>query len=100
MEREPVFVPTHPGDDRIAFEVRTLVDGTDVLPVFSTAAGLIHELGAYQPWVLVPVSAAAEVAAQAGARLVRDPVLGDAWRWDPARLSAGVRGQELNHRSL
>jgi hypothetical protein len=100
MERELVIVPTHPGDDHVAFEVRTLVDGTDVLPVFSTVTGLIRELGAYQPWVLAPLSAAVEVAAQASARLVRDPVLGDAWRWDPARLSAGVRGRGLNHGSL
>jgi hypothetical protein len=98
MEREAVIVPTQPPDGGgtrgVAFEVRRLVDGTEVLPVFSTVAALIRELGRYQPWVCVPMSAAREVADQAGAaRVVRDPVLGaDAWRWDPARLAAAGPG--------
>lgn len=92
-----MIVPTQPpegGEIRgVAFEVRRLVDGTEVLPVFSTVAALVRELGRYQPWVCVPMSAAHEVADQAGAaRVVRDPVLGaDAWRWDPARLAAAER---------
>jgi hypothetical protein len=91
-----VIVPTQPsaghGTDGVAFEVRRLVDGTEVLPVFSTVAGLVRELGPYQPWVRIPMSAACEVAVRAGAaRVVRDPVLGgDAWRWNLARLAAAV----------
>ena len=95
-----VVVPAHPpgqGDpgDSVRFELRQMTGETPALPVFSTVAGLVRELGPYQPWVRVQLQAAREAAAQAGVRsVVLDPALDTgAWRWDAERvagLSAGA----------
>jgi hypothetical protein len=93
MERELVLVPACPPDGGAAgAEVRRLTDGTEILPVFSTPAVLARELGEYQPWVCVPMSAAREIAATGGVeRVVLDPALGaDVWRWNPVRLAAAA----------
>lgn len=89
-----VIVPAHPPQDRdgggrVKFELRQAADGSAVLPVFSTVARLVHELGRYQAWVCVPLQAARDAAAQAGvSTVVLDPALrGDVWRWDADRVA-------------
>ncbi len=89
-----VVVPAHPPGprdpgDSVRFELRRMTDETPALPVFSTVAGLVRELGPYQPWVRVPLRAAREAAAQAGVRsVVLDPALETgAWRWDAERIA-------------
>ncbi len=89
--RELVIVPTHPspgppgrGDGSpgrppgcVQLEVRLLADGTRTLPVFSSVARLMDELGPQQPWVCLPMRAAAEAATRAAVdRVTLDPVLG------------------------
>src|SRR5439155_26488084 len=93
-----VVVPAHPPgpDDAggiVRFELRQVTGGTSVLPVFSTVAGLVRELGPCQPWVRVPLRMAREAAARSGVHdVLLDPALETgAWRWDAeqgARLSA------------
>ena len=89
-----VVVPAHPPGPRdpghsVRFELRHRTDETPALPVFSTVAGLVRELGPYQPWVRVRLQAAREAAAQAGVRsVVLDPALETgAWRWDAERMA-------------
>jgi hypothetical protein len=104
QEQRLVVVPAHPPGprdpgDSVRFELRQLTDETPALPAFSTVAGLVRELGPYQPWVRVPLRAAREAAAQAGVRsVVLDPALETgAWRWDAERmagLSARVHAGE------
>jgi len=90
--RELVIVPTHasagaggetsgrsPG--AVQLEVRLRADGTRTLPVFSSVARLMDELGPQQPWICLPMRAAAEAATRAAVdRVALDPVLGPgAW---------------------
>ena len=99
-----VVVPARPpgprdAGDTVRFELRRLAGGTPALPVFSTVAGLVRELGPGQPWVRVPLRAAREAAARSGVgSVLLDPVLETgAWRWDRdqvARLSARAHAGE------
>jgi hypothetical protein len=89
-----VVVPAHPPGphdpgDAIRFELRQLTGGTPVLPVFSTVAGLVRELGPCQPWVRVPLRTAREAAARSGVHdVLLDPALETgAWRWDAERVA-------------
>jgi len=76
---ELVIVPAMAGHARL--EVRLQADGTRTLPVFSSVARLVGELGPEQPWVCVPMRAAAAAAKRADVdRVTLDPVLGPgAW---------------------
>jgi hypothetical protein len=60
-----------------------------LLPVFSSVAVLVRELGCCQPWVCVPWRLAEEAASRAGlASIVLDPVVGmSAERWTVADLT-------------
>jgi hypothetical protein len=93
-EQELVIVPAHPAADTgmVEFEVRQLPDGSVVLPVCSTVAGLVDEFGLYQPWASIPIGAARQAAAEAGVtRVALDPVLGTgAWRWHQSDTAASV----------
>jgi hypothetical protein len=89
-----VVVPAHPPGphdtgDSVRFELRHVAGGTQVLPVFSTVAGLVRELGPCQPWVRVPLRTAREAAARSGVRdVLLDPALETgAWRWDAERVA-------------
>jgi len=86
--RELVIVPASspaalPGNKPgiLQLEVRLRADGTRTLPVFSSVARLVDELGPQQPWVCLPMRAAAEAASRASVdRVTLDPVLGPgAW---------------------
>jgi hypothetical protein len=90
--RELVIVPTpassvsretSPGrvTEGVQLEIRLQADGTRMLPVFSSVARLMDELGPQQPWICLPMSAAAEAATRAAVdRVALDPVLGPgAW---------------------
>ena len=90
---ELVIVPAHPraGDAcRVEFEVRAQGDGRAVLPVFSSVAALVRELGRCQPWVCVPLRVAREAADRAGMiQVVPDPgVSSSGQRWTAASLRA------------
>ena len=90
---ELVIVPARPGIGQacpVEFEVRTQADGRTVLPVFSSVAALVQELGRCQPWVCVPWRLAEEAAHQARlAHVVLDPVVGTSGqRWAAADLRA------------
>lgn len=56
-------------------EARYSADGREVvLPVFTSVAALVAQLGKTQPWVCVPLEAAQRAAAEMGiARVVIDP---------------------------
>jgi hypothetical protein len=100
-----VFAPAHPlpgqGGD-LVFEVRELADGTVALPVYSSIARLVAQLGGAQPWAELPLSAAREFMAKVGVRLVvlDAEVAPGAPRWRPddlAGLAASVsdwRGED------
>jgi SseB protein N-terminal domain len=70
-------------------EVQLLADGTRTLPVFSSVARLVDEMGPHQAWVCLPMRAAAAAANRAAVdRVTLDPVLGrGAW---PPRLSCAT----------
>jgi hypothetical protein len=89
-----VVVPAHPPGSRdpgdtIRFELRHDTGSRPVLPVFSTVAGLVRELGPCQPWVRVPLRTAREAAARSGVHeVLLDPALETgAWRWDAERAA-------------
>ena len=101
---ELVFVPARPqvsGDSRnVAYETRTLADGTVALPVYSTVTKLVAALGHYQPWMCLPLQTVRADMAKAGVhQVVLDaPVDTSAWRWQESglrTLAAGQGGQEL-----
>ena len=90
---ELVVVPARPrigAECPVEFEVRGQADGQWVLPVFSSVAALVRELGCYQPWVCVPWRLAAEAAGRARlTQVVLDPGAGTlAQRWTAAHLTA------------
>jgi hypothetical protein len=76
---ELVIVPAGAGNAEL--EVRLQADGTRTLPVFSSVARLVGELGPEHPWVCVPMHAAAAAAKRAHVdRVTLDPVIGPgAW---------------------
>jgi hypothetical protein len=81
-----VAVPAHPGapgSGRLFLEARESPDVGKVLPVFSTVGRLVAALGLAQPWAVLPLERAREVAACAGVeRIVLDPIVRpSAWRW-------------------
>ncbi|HXL90573.1 MAG TPA: SAV_915 family protein [Streptosporangiaceae bacterium] len=73
-ENELVIVPARAGNTRL--EVRLLADGTRTLPVFSSVARMVDELGPEQAWVCLPMRAAAKAASRAQVdRVMVDPIL-------------------------
>lgn len=75
-------------------EARDLPDGK-VLPVFSTVHGLVEQLGDAQPWAVLPLDRARQLAAAAGVtRVALDPVVApEAWRWNAQQVADyGERG--------
>lgn len=73
-ENELVIVPA--GADNTRLEVRLLADGTRTLPVFSSVARLVDELGPEQAWVCLPMRIAAKVATRARVdRVMVNPIL-------------------------
>lgn len=91
---ELVFVPARPqagrGGQELAYEVRTLADGSVALPVYSTVARLVAALGHYQPWACVPLRTVQEAMARDGVpMLVLDAAVdASAWRWQASSLQA------------
>jgi hypothetical protein len=89
-----VFVPARPrvtgGSRELTYEVRTMADGTMVLPVFSTVTKLVAALGPYQPWACVPLQAVQADMARSGVpQVALDPVVDlSAWRWRQDGLRA------------
>jgi hypothetical protein len=78
---ELVIVPAGAGKSQL--EVRLLADGTRTLPVFSSVARLVDEMGPHQAWVCLPMRAAAAAASRAAVdRVTLDPVLGPG-AWPP-----------------
>jgi hypothetical protein len=65
----------------VQVEVRLLADGTRTLPVFSSVARLVDELGPQQAWICLPMQAATEAATRGAVdRVTLDPVIGPgAW---------------------
>lgn len=75
MTGEPDFLVIAPGNSH-RLVVRQLADGTRTLPVFTSVARLIDELGPQQPWVCLPMRTAAAVATRERVdRVALDPVL-------------------------
>ena len=89
---EIVTAPAHPGSPgsgELFLEARRLPDNRGVLPVFSTVAKLVDALGQVQPWVMLPLEQARQIARAAGIDVVAlDPVMSpDTWKWEPKNLS-------------
>jgi hypothetical protein len=79
-ENELVIVPAYAGSKHLA--VRLLRDGTPTLPVFSSVARLVDEMGPQQPWVCLPMRTAAKAATRAHVdRVTLDPVLRSGTVW-------------------
>lgn len=97
---ELVFVPARPqvsrGSRDVAYETRTLADGTVALPVYSTVTKLVAALGHYQPWMCLPLRTVQADMGKAGVhRVVLDPAVDtSAWRWREGGLRTLVDGQE------
>jgi hypothetical protein len=72
---ELVIVPARPGAGGPEMETRYTPNRLQVvLPVFSSVASLVAQLGHEQPWVCVSLAEARRVAADMGlARVVIDP---------------------------
>ncbi len=96
---ELVFVPARPeasgGGREVAYEVRTLADGTVALPAFSTVARLVAALGHYQPWACVSLRTVQAAMGKAGVpTVVVDPAVDpSAWRWQERSLRAFTEGE-------
>ena len=77
--RELVIVPGHPpgsSSGSMQLQIRLLADGTRTLPVFSSVARLVDELGPQQEWVCLPMRTAADAASKALVdRVTLDPAL-------------------------
>jgi hypothetical protein len=99
-----VVVPARPqavGDrSEVVLEMRERPDGGYVLPVFSSVALLIEQLGRSQPWVCLPL--ASVMPADPSVRVVIDPRIDEAApRWQAAALeelaaAAGREDEELS----
>ena len=81
-----VAVPAHPGgpgSGRLFLEARESPRSGRVLPVFSTVGRLVAALGPAQPWAVLPLDRARDMATAAGVGLIAlDPVVSPgAWRW-------------------
>ena len=96
---ELVFAPARPqvsGHGRdVAYETRTLPDGTVALPVYSTVTKLVAALGHYQPWMCVPLRTVQADMEQAGVHqvVVDAEVDTSAWRWQEGGLRTLADGQ-------
>jgi hypothetical protein len=74
--RELVIVPAQTGRGETLLQIRQLPDGTRTLPVFSSVARLMDEMGPQQAWVCLPMRACTAAASQARIdRVSLDPVL-------------------------
>jgi hypothetical protein len=105
---ELVFVPARPqvsgGGREVAYETRTLADGTVALPVYSTVTRLVAALGHYQPWMCLPLRTVQADMGNAGVHqvVVDAKVDTSAWRWQEGSLRILANGQgrrELASRS-
>lgn len=96
---ELVFVPARPqlssGSRDVAYETRTLADGTVALPVYSTATKLVAALGHFQPWMCLPLSTVQADMSKAGVHhvVVDAEVDASAWRWQEGGLRTLANGQ-------
>jgi hypothetical protein len=96
---ELVFVPARPqvsrGGRDVAYETRTLADGTVALPVYSTVTKLVAALGHYQPWMCLPLRTVQTDMQQAGVHqvVVDAEVDTSAWRWQEGGLRTLANGQ-------
>jgi hypothetical protein len=92
---ELVIVPGRPpggSSGGVQLEIRLQADGTRTLPVFSSVARLVDELGPGQPWVCLSMRTATEAATQALVdRVSLDPVIGPGvWKLRPDRVDVVV----------
>jgi hypothetical protein len=98
---ELVFVPARPqvsrGGRDVAYETRTLADGTVALPVYSTVTKLVAALGHYQPWICVPLRTVQADMGKAGVRqVVLDAAVDtSAWHWQEGGLRILADGRDL-----
>ncbi|MCL2582650.1 MAG: hypothetical protein FWE35_09365 [Streptosporangiales bacterium] len=85
-ERQLVAVPAHPGagPGELVLEARREPRGV-VLPVFSSVRVLVNALGRSQPWAVMPLSRAGDLASAAGVdQIMFDPeISAGAWQWEP-----------------
>lgn len=98
---EMVAAPAHPGvpgSDELLLEARPLPGHGKVLPVFSTVGKLVAALGQSQPWAVLPLERAREMAAAAGVELVAlDPVMSpETWQWGPQDLDDFEQGRRMS----
>lgn len=72
-----VIAPAHPiGRGMFELEARSTADGGSMLPIFSTVALLVEQLGAFQPWVALPITQVQRLATGAGvSSVLLDPEL-------------------------
>jgi hypothetical protein len=90
---EMVVAPAHPGSPRsgeLFIEARKLPGNGRVLPVFSTVSKLVDALGHAQPWAMLPLERARQMATAAGIDVIAlDPVMSpETWKWRPPDLAA------------
>lgn len=86
-----VAVPAHPGapgSGELFMEARRLPGNRKVLPVFSTVGKLVDALGQLQPWAMLPLERARQMAVAAEIDVVAlDPVMSpETWKWRPQDL--------------
>jgi hypothetical protein len=99
QQPELVFVPARPqlsgGSRDVAYETRTLADGTVALPVYSTVTKLVAALGQYQPWMCLPLRTVEADLGRAGVhKVVMDAEVDrSAWRWQAGGLRTLTDGQ-------
>jgi hypothetical protein len=88
---EMVTAPAHPGapgSGEFFLEARLLPGDRRVLPVFSTVSKLVDALGDAQPWAMLPLEQARQMATAAGIEVIAlDPVMSpETWKWRPQDL--------------
>jgi hypothetical protein len=86
-----VVTPAHPGapgSGEFFLEARQLAGNRRVLPVFSTVGKLVGALGRAQPWAMLPLERARQLASAAGIEVIAlDPVMSpETWKWRPQDL--------------
>jgi hypothetical protein len=85
-----MYVPAHPlVRDRqvvVGYETRELEPGRPVLPVFTTEAKLVAQLGTVQPWVTIKLDSLIEL--MGAGFLAMDPIVDpDAERWSAREVA-------------
>jgi hypothetical protein len=98
---EIVAVPAHPGSPasgEFFLEARRLPGNRSVLPVFSTVGKLVEALGQAQPWAVLPLEQARQMASASGIDVIAlDPVMSpETWKWRPDNLDEFERGRRSN----